>query len=437
MRFDERTLDVSLLPGAQFALEPVSIKRMMFAAAPLLGTAMCWRCLLILSVPYFVGFGEDLFVSKTVWLMGPVLGVFLNPIVGHFSDRCTSTLGRRRPFLIFGLASMIVGLFLLILCYRLDSFAVFPVALLGYVLTVVGATVTQCPLRAQLADMAAYDQQHIVQTIGGLMGAFGDLIGSITVLGSRKALSNDLDILLSLLCLVVIIAAALNLYYTEDVSVQGLTEQQPRYGVFGIVGKVYRTLSTLPPEPSRLCLLQALVWLSWFCLVPSASTFFSEEYEEHHLASGMHYASFGLFLSSVVEVIACVSIFHFIDKINASIFFAFACALLVVSCIITALTLSFRWGTCALALSGVAMACCQIFPFSATGKHFWQGSDVALSMSSLDMIACLAMIVSVALWQVMHQRVFALMGAGWAFLALVVAVHMHIRPTVTRRGILV
>jgi solute carrier family 45 protein 1/2/4 len=41
------------------------------------------------------------------------LGLIMQPLVGAFSDRCTSRFGRRRPFMIGGTVVVILGLLLI------------------------------------------------------------------------------------------------------------------------------------------------------------------------------------------------------------------------------------------------------------------------------------------------------------------------------------
>lgn len=46
------------------------------------------------------------------WLAGPVTGLIVQPIVGRWSDRCTSRFGRRKPFMLGGALGMAIGLIL-------------------------------------------------------------------------------------------------------------------------------------------------------------------------------------------------------------------------------------------------------------------------------------------------------------------------------------
>ncbi|KAK2713609.1 proton-associated sugar transporter A-like [Artemia franciscana] len=47
-----------------------------------------------------------------IWCLSPLVGFFLTPILGSFSDKCKSKLGRRRPFIILLSIGIILGLIL-------------------------------------------------------------------------------------------------------------------------------------------------------------------------------------------------------------------------------------------------------------------------------------------------------------------------------------
>lgn len=64
-----------------------------------------------LTTPYFEkGLQAGTVLSHAVWVVGPLSGLIAAPIVGTMSDRCTSKLGRRRPFIIVGLLATVVGM---------------------------------------------------------------------------------------------------------------------------------------------------------------------------------------------------------------------------------------------------------------------------------------------------------------------------------------
>ena len=47
-----------------------------------------------------------------IWALSPMIGFFLTPILGSLSDRCRSSIGRRRPFIFFNAIGVLLGLIL-------------------------------------------------------------------------------------------------------------------------------------------------------------------------------------------------------------------------------------------------------------------------------------------------------------------------------------
>lgn len=61
--------------------------------------------------PFFEkGLNAGRVVSHAVWVVGPLTGLIVAPVVGALSDRCTSRYGRRRPFIVGGLLATVFGM---------------------------------------------------------------------------------------------------------------------------------------------------------------------------------------------------------------------------------------------------------------------------------------------------------------------------------------
>ena len=109
-----------------------------------------------------------------------VLALFLLPLFGGLSDKCTSRLGRRRPYILFGtLAAVAVMMALPILT---DSFHASPDAWkqvcfiigLGILLTAMGAY--RSPAVALMPDVTPKPLRSKANAIINLMGALGGII---------------------------------------------------------------------------------------------------------------------------------------------------------------------------------------------------------------------------------------------------------------------
>ena len=124
------------------------------------------------------GIGES--ISGVVMASDNVLALFLLPIFGGLSDKCTSKLGRRRPFILFGtLAAVALMMALPILT---DSFHAEPAAWklvcfivgLGFLLIAMGTY--RSPAVALMPDVTPKPLRSKANAIINLMGALGGII---------------------------------------------------------------------------------------------------------------------------------------------------------------------------------------------------------------------------------------------------------------------
>ncbi|KAH1070168.1 hypothetical protein AAZX31_03G135800 [Glycine max] len=53
--------------------------------------------------------------ASIIWICGPVLDLFMQPLIGHINDRCTSRFDRRRPFILIDV--VIIFVVVLIIAY--------------------------------------------------------------------------------------------------------------------------------------------------------------------------------------------------------------------------------------------------------------------------------------------------------------------------------
>lgn len=126
------------------------------------GIQFGWALQLSLLTPYVQELGVPHAWSSIIWLCGPLSGLLVQPLVGLMSDRCTSKLGRRRPFIIGGATSIVVSVLIIgfsadigwVLGDRGDKKIRAVVAyVFGFWLLDVANNMTQGPCRALLADL--------------------------------------------------------------------------------------------------------------------------------------------------------------------------------------------------------------------------------------------------------------------------------------------
>jgi MFS family permease len=106
---------------------------------------------------------------------GAVASILTNPLVGAFSDRTTSALGRRLPWVLVG------GMLLLLamLCLALASSLL--VLGLGSILLQIAINVLLAALSAIIPDQVPLVQRATVSAVGGMAPLVGGLIGQVIV----------------------------------------------------------------------------------------------------------------------------------------------------------------------------------------------------------------------------------------------------------------
>ncbi|XP_066527362.1 proton-associated sugar transporter A isoform X2 [Hoplias malabaricus] len=179
-------LDLSELPPRR------TFPQLLFNGCILFGIEFSYAMETAYVTPVLLQMGlPDQFYSL-VWFISPILGFLLQPILGAWSDRCTSRFGRRRPF-IFALAiGALLGL-MLVLNGRDIGSALADTAdnhKWGIVLTVCGVVLMDFsadsadnPSHAYMMDVCSPEDQdrglNIHALLAGLGGGFGYIVGGV------------------------------------------------------------------------------------------------------------------------------------------------------------------------------------------------------------------------------------------------------------------
>ena len=124
------------------------------------------------------GVGES--ISGVIMASDNVLALFLLPLFGGLSDKCTSRLGRRRPFILFGTLTAVA--LMMILPLLTDSFHASPatwktvcfVVALGALLVTMGTY--RSPAVALMPDVTPKPLRSKANAIINLMGAIGGIL---------------------------------------------------------------------------------------------------------------------------------------------------------------------------------------------------------------------------------------------------------------------
>ncbi|XP_037684534.1 proton-associated sugar transporter A isoform X2 [Choloepus didactylus] len=169
-----------------------SFRELLFNGCILFGIEFSYAMETAYVTPVLLQMGLPDQLYSLVWFISPILGFLLQPLLGAWSDRCTSRFGRRRPFILVLAIGALLGLSLL-LNGRDIGMAVADTAgnhKWGLLLTVCGVVLMDFsadsadnPSHAYMMDVCSpMDQDrglNIHALLAGLGGGFGYVVGGI------------------------------------------------------------------------------------------------------------------------------------------------------------------------------------------------------------------------------------------------------------------
>lgn len=164
------------------------------------------------------------------WLAGPLSGLIVQPIVGHASDACTSSLGRRRPFLIAGTVFTSAALLLFSNAVQLSQWLVpaqaaprlaLMIAIFAFFLLDFSIQAIQAPLRALVTDVVPRRQRSLANAYIGVFTGLGNLIGGLLTALNLTAIlpifPTDVQALFTIAALTLVLTVLICVVATPEV----------------------------------------------------------------------------------------------------------------------------------------------------------------------------------------------------------------------------
>jgi maltose/moltooligosaccharide transporter len=124
-------------------------------------------------------FGADVHTLSWFWIIPPLMGLIVQPIIGHYSDSTWTRFGRRKPYFFIGSLLAALGLICMPQAGALTAFM--PALWVGAgFLMIMDASfnVAMEPFRALVADILPSDQRTLGFSVQTALIGFGAVIGS-------------------------------------------------------------------------------------------------------------------------------------------------------------------------------------------------------------------------------------------------------------------
>nr|XP_034956539.1 membrane-associated transporter protein isoform X2 [Zootoca vivipara] len=233
--------------------------RLVMHSMAMFGREFCYAVEAAFVTPVLLSVGLPKSLYSLVWLISPILGFVLQPVVGSASDHCNSAWGKRRPYILVLGIMMLVGMALYLNGETVVSALVadrgtqrtwaIVITMLGVVLFDFAADFIDGPIKAYLFDVCSHQDKekglHYHALLTGLGGALGYLTGAIdwghTVLG--KYLGSEFQVmffyaaLVFLICLTVHLCSIPETSLADKVESEALLKTAEPYP-YGSIGKV-------------------------------------------------------------------------------------------------------------------------------------------------------------------------------------------------------
>ncbi len=227
-------------------------------------------------------FGADVHELSWFWLVAPITGLIVQPIIGHMGDNTWSPLGRRKPYFLIGAILCAIGLVMLPNAASATQMMAANVLLLAVIfLAMMDASINVAmePFRALVGDMLPKHQATIgfsVQTIligvGAVIGS--DLPGWLTKIGvSNEApkgfVADNVIYAFYIGAAVLILSILYTIFTTKEYSPQEFAEFAGGKGTEEQHSKftdIFKDFSNIPSQMKRLGAVQFFSWFALFTM---------------------------------------------------------------------------------------------------------------------------------------------------------------------------
>lgn len=276
----ERADEVPLVKSDDAELTTWEIIRI---CLPAVAVSMGWACADALLAPRLIQLGVSPKVTNMIWLANPLLGVFLQPLVGAWSDNFKSKWGRRRPFLfVFHVGSMI-GLLLVAFSEQLYTLwqgnelwraelamdgtrvplVLVVIIFFGFGLCDMCHDLLLLPARALLNDQLPESQLRTGNRFFAAFSALGSILGMCMVLFPLETIpgltlfNSNVSATFFVASCVVLMCNTFVLTYPEPPSETSETEDEEELGTFAL-------LSSIAVLPRQLNCIYAIQFAWWY-----------------------------------------------------------------------------------------------------------------------------------------------------------------------------
>ncbi|KDQ54088.1 hypothetical protein JAAARDRAFT_38701 [Jaapia argillacea MUCL 33604] len=285
--------DGSQLRGASKILGPRWLQ-MPNLTIGFLGVQILWSVEMSYASPYLLSLGLKKSFMAIVLIAGPLSGLIVQPIVGVLSDNSKSRFGRRRPYMLSGVAICVLALLLLGFTRQFAGIFTLPDTTTNDILTIwlailsiycidFSVNIVQAVDRALLVDTLPTSEQASgnawaarMHGIGSITGFF---VGNIDLTSIFPMLGKTELGVLSILTVIVLIITHLSMSYCVKEKVLVAPTTQAEKGAVAKLKLFWDTMFKLPRVIRQICFIQFFSVLGRFPVFFYATVYVGELYK--------------------------------------------------------------------------------------------------------------------------------------------------------------
>jgi len=226
--------------------------------------------------------GADVHELSWFWLVAPVTGLIVQPIIGHMGDNTWSPLGRRKPYFLIGAVLCAIGLVLLPNAASVTHMIAANVLLLAVIFLAMmdfSVNIAMEPFRALVGDMLPKHQGTLGFSIQTILIGIGAVIGSempnwLTKLGVSNVapegyVADNVIFAFYIGATVLIISILYTIFTTKEYSPQEFAEFEGGKEVAEEHSKfsdMFKDFANIPNLMKKLGIVQFFSWFALFTM---------------------------------------------------------------------------------------------------------------------------------------------------------------------------
>jgi maltose/moltooligosaccharide transporter len=225
-------------------------------------------------------FGADVEQLPMFWIVAPLVGMIVQPLIGHYSDRTWNRLGRRKPYFLAG--ALLSSAALIFLPNSGGLAGVVPALWIGAGMVMVmdaSFNIAMEPFRALVADNLPENQRTLGFSIQTFLIGLGAVVGSalpdilskngFSMEAGKDGIADNIKYAFYIGAAVFVIAILVTIFFSKEYPPQAYeqyhgkpSEETKKAGI----GEIFKDFAKMPRTMRQLGLVQFFSWFALFSM---------------------------------------------------------------------------------------------------------------------------------------------------------------------------